>query len=226
MHFVSYYYDRDETKSTYYKTCAACLESQLHSYGYKTSFNYINFAEQGLNTTYLKLNMIKPKYILQKMKELNDSVVWIDADCDMVSPITEFETLPDDFDLAYCVREHDGINPHAAVLYFNKTKNAINFLQEWENINNIKVKDPTYNCSEHCTLIDLLRENPSSSIRKTNIPLNIVSFKDIIRANYYGDNNILKLQASKYKTPVKIWIGISPAAFEYDYQQKMAERNS
>jgi len=215
MHFISYYYDKNPSESTYYSTCAANLAKQLSSYGYEYSFDYINFDKEGLDSSYLKLNMIKPSFILKKIKELNTGVIWIDADCSIVKPITEFKNLPNDFDLAYGIREHDNINPHAAVLYFNKTENSIKFLQEWETLNNIKVKDPNYDCSEHCTLIDLLRENPESSIRKTNIPLNIKSFKDIIRADYLGNAKL-----KQYYNSVKIWIGISPAAFEYTKQQE------
>jgi hypothetical protein len=202
MHFVSYYYDRDETKSTYYKTCAARVESQLHSYGYKTSFDYINFAEQGLNTTYLKLNMIKPKYLLQKMQELNDSVVWIDADCYLKARLEEFENLQD-FDIGCCIRHHDNKTPHAAILYFNNTDNAKQFLRDWQAINEIKEKDDTYHCSEHCTLIDLLNE--------TKISLKIKEFRGIAHSGVYEIG-----QRIPVNTGIKLWIGISPDAWEYE----------
>jgi hypothetical protein len=211
MHFVSYYYDKDPSKSNYYENCASELAKQLNSYGYKYSFNYINFDQQGLNSSYLKLNMIKPSFILQKMEELNDGIIWIDADCAVLSRIDEFETLNDDFDLAYSIREHDGINPHAALLYFNKTENSIKFLKEWESINKIKVNDPTYDCSEHCTLIDLLKENPESTVRKSSTPLRIVKFQNLAKT---GDYRLSKFGNSM--NGVKVWIGISPAAWEYE----------
>lgn len=209
MHFVSYYYDKDPSKSTYYKDCANNLEKQLQSYGYKCSFDYINFDQQGLNSTYLKLNMIKPSFILKKMKELNDSIIWIDADCYVVSRLNEFEDITN-FDLAYSIREHDGINPHAALLYFNNTENSIKFLNEWESINSIKVNDPTYDCSEHCTLIDLLKENPESTVRKSKIELNIKKFNGLARTGDYQNFNLAK------QLNVKVWIGISPSAWEYE----------
>ena len=202
MHFVSYYYDRDETKSTYYKTCAALVESQLHSYGYKTSFDYINFAEQGLNTTYLKLNMIKPKYLLQKMEKLNDSVVWIDADCYLKARLEEFENLQD-FDIGCCIRHHDNKTPHAAILYFNNTDNSRQFLKDWQAVKEIKEKNDTYQCSEHCTLIDLLNE--------TKIPLKIKEFRGIAHSGAYEISK--RIPAN---TEIKLWIGISPDAWEYE----------
>lgn len=211
MHFVSYYYDKDPSKSTYYSDCVNKLSQQLDSYGYKHSFDYINFDSEGLNSTYLKLNMIKPSFILKKMEELDDGIIWIDADCFMISRIDEFESLGDDFDLAYCIREHDGINPHAALLYFNKTENSIKFLKEWESINNIKVNDPTYDCSEHCTLIDLLKENPESTVRKSTIPLRLVKFQNLAKT---GDYRLSRF--GNIMDGVKVWIGISPSAWEYE----------
>jgi hypothetical protein len=178
------------------------VQSELHSYGYETSFDYINFKQQGLNTTYLKLNMIKPKYLLQKMKELNDSVVWIDADCYLKARLEEFENLQD-FDVAYCVRQHDNKTPHAAILYFNNTDNAKQFLRDWQAINEIKEKDDTYECSEHCTLIDVLNE--------TKIPLRIKEFRGISYSGVYETGDRLPVN-----TGIKLWIGISPDAWEYE----------
>lgn len=211
MHFVSYYYDKNPSESTYYHDCAVNLAKQLESFGYKYSFDYIDFDGRGLNSSYLKLNMIKPSFILQKMKELNDGIIWIDADCCVTSRLTEFEQLNfDDFDLAYAIREHDGINPHAALLYFNKTDKSIEFLKEWEQLNSIKVNDPTYDCSEHCTLIDLLKENPESTVRKSKIELNIKKFEGLAKTGDY--------RLSRFSIPmnVKVWIGISPAAWQYE----------
>lgn len=211
MHFVSYYYDKDPSVSTYYQDCAQQLAQQLESYGYKHSFDYINFDAQGLNSSYLKLNMIKPSFILKKMEELNDGIIWIDADCCLISRLTEFESLNDDFDLAYAIREHDGINPHAALLYFNKTENSVKFLKEWESINAIKVNDPTYDCSEHCTLIDLLKENPESTVRKSKLELSIKKFPGLAKT---GDYRLFRF--GNMMEDVKVWIGISPAAWQYE----------
>lgn len=210
MHFVSYYYDKNPLISTYYQDCAKQLENQLESYGYKHSFEYINFDELGLNSSYLKLNMIKPSFILKKIKEFNSGVIWIDADCCLISKITEFENLNNDFDLAYAIREHDGINPHAALLYFNNTETSIQFLKEWESINSIKVNDTTYDCSEHCTLIDLLKENPESTVRKSKLDLNIKKFNNLAKTGDY------RFARFANKSDTKVWIGISPLAWEYE----------
>jgi hypothetical protein len=202
MHFISYYYDKNPSESTYYSTCAANLAKQLSSYGYEYSFDYINFDKEGLDSTYLKLNMIKPSFILKKIKELNDSVIWIDADCYLKARLEEFENLQD-FDIGYCIRHHDNKTPHAAILYFNNTDNAKQFLRDWQAINEIKEKDDTYHCSEHCTLIDLLNE--------TKIPLNIKEFRGIAHSGVYEIG-----QRIPVNTGIKLWIGISPDAWEYE----------
>ena len=200
MHFVSYYYDKHPEVSSYYTDCSIRLEKQLATCGYKYSFDYIDFDGLGLDSSYLKLNMIKPSFLLKKMKELNDSVVWIDADCVVQQKLGEFENLDAEYDIAVCIRHHDGITPHAGFIYFNNTKNSIQFLEEWQTINEIKGKDPNYLCSEHCTLIDLYQS--------TNIPLRK---KELI--NYAGSGEYhMENMIPRYK----VWIGISPAAWEYE----------
>jgi hypothetical protein len=200
MIFVSYYYDRDPNKSTYYKDCSFQLKDQLNKWNYKTNFENINFDKLGLNSTYLKLNMIKPTFLLQKLNQYQESVIWIDADCIVKSKLNEFETIESDIDIAYCIRHHDNKTPHAAILYFGNTDNAKQFLKDWEAINKIKEKDDMYICSEHCTLIDLLKE--------TKIPLKIKEFRDLAFSGAYemGDR----------VTQFKIWIGISPDAWEFE----------
>ena len=200
MIFVSYYYDKAPDKSTYYKDCALRVEQQLKQWNYKTNFDNINFDELGLNSSYLKLNMIKPTFLLDKLEEHQEAVIWIDADCIVNNRLEEFEQLTDDVDIAYCIRHHDNKTPHAAVLYFGNTDNSKKFLREWEAINKIKEKDETYDCSEHCTLIDQLNE--------TKIPLNIIKFKNIAYSGAYEMGNRV--------SGIKIWIGISPDAWEYE----------
>jgi hypothetical protein len=197
MHFVCYYYDRNPEKSTYYKDCALKLENQLKEFGYNTSFDNINFKERGLNDTYLKLNMFKPRYILDKQNQLNDSVIWIDADCYINQKPEEFDNL--NCDIAYCIREHDGKTPHAAFLFFNNTEKSRKFLFNWELMNRAREKDHTYDCSEHCTLIE--------SLEKADHNLRIIEFRDYARCGSYNRHGLNK---------TKIWIGISPDAWDYE----------
>jgi hypothetical protein len=200
MIYVSYYYDRDPAVSTYYSVCSKKLKEQLDLYNCKNDFQYIDFVKEGLNSTYLKLNMIKPSFLLQKLEQHNTPVVWIDADCILKEKLYEFETIESDIDIAYCIRHHDNKTPHAAILYFGNTDNAKQFLKDWEAINKIKEKDDSYICSEHCTLIDLLE--------KTKIPLKKKEFKNLAHSGVYDMGNRI--------IGPKIWIGISPDAWEFE----------
>jgi len=201
MHFVSYYYDRNPEQSKYYVDCAMRLQTQLKQYGYKTSFDNINFKERGLNDTYLKLNMFKPRYLLDKQNQLNDSVIWIDADCYLNADPEEFKDL--DCDIAYCIREHDNKTPHAAFLFFNNTEKAKKFLLDWEILNKEREKDHTYDCSEHCTLIE--------SLEKVDPSLRIIEFRDYARSGVYDMHKFNR---------TKVWIGISPDAWEYERNKR------
>lgn len=212
MHFICYYYDKDKTKSTYYTDCATRLKNQLESYGHKTSFDYINFKERGLNDSYSRLNMIKPQYVLEKMQELNDSVVWIDADCVVLQSLEEFEKLQN-YDFAYCVRHHDNRTPHAAVLYFNNTESSKNFLNSWKLINEEKVKDDSYDCTEHCTLID---EWDKLNQKEKDQGVQLLKQKEFRNMAYSGVYDYYKNISKQQNSSIKIWIGISPDAWEYE----------
>ncbi len=208
MHFISYYYDSDPTKSTYYKNCATVLKNQLEKYNYKTSFDNIDFKQKGLRSEYIKLNMIKPQYILEKMEQLNDSVVWIDADCVVKKRIEEFENL-NEYDMAYAIREHDNITPHAALLYFNNTDRSKKFLNSWKAINDIKVKDDSYNCTEHCTLIDELKSLQEKEKTENTVLLKTIGFVNLARAGSYTQ--------CEHMTDVKVCIGISQLGWEHEF---------
>lgn len=200
MHFVSYYYDKDETKSTYYKDCYHRLKGQLDQYSYKQSVDNINFDKQGLDSRYHRLNMIKPEFLLQKMEQLNDAVVWIDADCIVNHRLTELENA--DCDIGFFIRHHDNRTPHAAIIYFNNTEKSKQFLLKWKEICDIKKNDPTYDCTEHCILVDLFNViDPTIKLEK---------YYNIAAS---GDYNLgLHPQLKKFK----VWVGISPEAYEYE----------
>jgi len=207
MYFISYYYDSNPKISTFYNDCAMKLQSQLHNYGYNTSFDNIDFKERGLPSEYSKLNFIKPQYILEKMEQLNDSVVWIDADCVVRKKLEEFENLHE-YDMAYAIRHHDNITPHAELLYFNNTDRAKNFLRSWKAINDIKVKDELYECTEHCTLIDELNLLKEKEKLENRVLLKTIGFEHLAYSGDYEQSNSVP--------SAKVWIGISPLGWEYE----------
>jgi len=208
MHFVSYYYDKDETKSTYYKDCYLRLKNQLDHYNYKQSVDNINFDQSGLDSRYHRLNMIKPRFLLDKINQLNDAVVWIDADCLVNDRLTELESA--DCDIGFFIRHHDNQTPHAAIIYFNNTPNSKQFLLEWERICDIKKNDPTYDCTEHCILVDLFKTiDPKIKIEK---------YYGVAGSGPYELGNLPTIKRHK------IWVGISPEAYEYERNKAEYEK--
>ena len=188
--FISYYYDKNPLQSKFYKECSLNLEKQLNYFGYKLISDNINFASMGIEA-YDKLNLYKPTFILNKIKELNSSVVWIDADAQIFDSLTEFDGIDDACDIGFATREHDNTTPHASFIYFNNTQGSINFLKLWETQCKEKYHIP-YDCTEHCILVELFKE--------IDPPIRVYNF--------------LNLASISNKT--KIRIGISPAGWEYE----------
>jgi hypothetical protein len=188
MRFISYYYDKDPNKSTFYKDCYVNLEKQITSFGQNIHSENINFREMNIDA-YDKLNLYKPTYILQKLEQFKEPVVWIDADTTVNSKVTEFENI--NCDIGFAIREHDNKTPHAALIYFGYTDNSINFLCEWEKLC-IEKMNVVWDCTEHCILVDLFNNLDHT--------YNISKF--------YG------LASVRHQTKVKI--GISPAGWEYE----------
>jgi hypothetical protein len=193
MNYITYYYDKDITKSTFYFDCYQKLKTQLEFYSDTLIGENINFSEMSLDA-YDKLNLYKPTYILKKIYELNTPVIWIDADTTINSKIIEFKDIS--CDIGFAIREHDNRTPHAAIIYFSNTKKSIDFLLEWEKLCNEKKYVP-WNCTEHCLLVDLFNQNSSNA--------SMCKFYNLASI---GRNT-------------KISIGISPAGWEYERNKKV-----
>ena len=154
--------------------------------------------------------MIKPRFLLDKIEKLNDSVVWIDADCIVNHRLTELESA--NCDIGFFIRHHDNTTPHAAIIYFNNTPKAKEFLLKWESICDIKKNDPTYDCTEHCILVDLFKELDHTT--------KIEKYYNITGSGDYG---VGKLSQMKH---MKVWVGISPEAYEYEKNKAKYEKNN
>ena len=73
--------------------------------------------------------LMKPQFILDCIKKLNEPVIWIDIDCTINQLPTELDSI--ETDIALAIREHDLKTPHSALLFFNNTEKSISFLEEW-----------------------------------------------------------------------------------------------
>lgn len=192
MRFISYYYDKDPKKSTFYKDCYLNLEKTLNSFGHVIHGENIDFKAMNIDA-YDKLNLYKPTFVIEKLEQFKEPVIWIDADTTILGKITEFEDVK--CDMGFAIREHDNATPHAAFIYFGYTQNSFKFLSEWERLCEEK-KHISWNCTEHCLLVDLYKNLDSS-------------YKI---CNFYGLASI--------GLPTKVKIGISPAGWEYERNKK------
>lgn len=189
MKFVSYYYDKDPNKSTFYLDCNNKLKHNLNKFGYILDSENIDFSKMNLEA-YDKLNLYKPEFILRKLEEHKEPVVWIDADTTVHTKLEEIET--EEYDIIFAIREHDNKTPHAAIIGFNNTEKSKQFLLLWKKLCDEKKDDYQWKCTEHCLLVDLFKTLDSS----------------------YKILNLLNFASIGNRT--KVNIGISPAGWEYE----------
>lgn len=188
MKFISFYYDGTETK--YYEKCFHRLASQLQELKLPFNFENINFEK----SNYQNITLSKPQFILRKLKELNESVIWIDIDCYFITKFDDFSFLNDK--ITFFIREHDNKTPHSALIYFPHSEESIQFLERWAEKCKSKMNDPTYNCGDHCQLIETYNE-----------------FKDKINfQNIFGVCSVMQ------NTPIRI--GISQGGVDVERNKK------
>jgi hypothetical protein len=192
MKFITYYYDKDPKKSNFYEQCFVKLKHNLENFNHVLIGDNIDFSKINLDA-YDKLNLYKPTFILEKIKQLKEPVIWIDADTTVFAEITEFNDSP--CDIGFAIREHDCKTPHAAFIYFSNTSKSIEFLKKWEELCEDKKYKP-WDCTEHCLLIDLFNNLDNTYC--------ICEYQNLASIN----NN------------TKVKIGISPAGWEYERNKK------
>lgn len=200
MKFISFWYDCDPQKSRYYEACYLNLKNQLDSLGYEYSIDNVQID----NPNYKTLNFHKPFFIEQKIKELNDGVIWIDIDCSFIKPVDELKDLT--CDVGFFMRNkkydvgqwyYDIGTPHACFMFFNNTEKSLEFIQPWKEICEKAKQDPTVRETEHAYLIDYYRN------------------KDISKYNICKLENYCTSSPNEFETH-KIYVGISKAGMNYE----------
>jgi len=76
----------------------------------------------------------KPKYILQKLSELQSAVLWVDADAEIVKKPLLFENFSPDIALRI-VKHLPNYHPSKMIsgtVYFNNTPSAFDILKRWD----------------------------------------------------------------------------------------------
>ena len=200
MKFIYFWYDCDSKKSNYYETCYLNLKKQLDTLGYEYSIDNLKID----NPNYKTINFHKPSFIEQKIKELNDSVLWIDIDCSFIQRVDELQNLKCDVGLFMRNKQYDigqwyydiG-TPHACFMFFNNTQNSLEFIKPWKDMCEKAKLDPTIKETEHAYLIDYFRNNNNTKY-------------DICKFENYCTSSISEIKTHK------IFVGISQSGLNYD----------
>lgn len=109
------------------------LEASLAHFDLDSDVCTIDYPGEPL-ARYPALNY-KPSFILQKIREHNCPIVWLDADSQVVSYPYLFELgRLDSYDIAYFLttRSNGVKEPHTGTLFFNNTPISKQFLADWE----------------------------------------------------------------------------------------------
>ena len=151
--FISFYCDRNG--GDYYTKCKDELQSRLDEF----EANY-HIEELPSRENYMLNCLMKPQFILDCIKKLNEPVIWIDIDCKINQLPTELDSI--ETDIALAIREHDLKTPHSALLFFNNTEKSISFLEEWKELckgKELEASVGKYTKGDHHQLILLSKNN-------------------------------------------------------------------
>lgn len=118
----SYYADFQNNK--YYEEFAKKLISRCQEFGVP-----YNISERESRGNYGANCLMKPEFILEKLKEERSPIIWMDCDTDFKFPFTEFNYVKEDIGMATHSGDLSGIK--ASPLYFNYTPGAFKIIREW-----------------------------------------------------------------------------------------------
>lgn len=119
---ISYYSDFSDNK--YYENFANILKEKCKNFGLTHSIEELQSrGNYGVNC------LMKPEFILDKIKQYKKPLIWMDCDTDFREPFPHFNGVKQDIGMATHSGEIDGIK--ASPLYFNYTKGSFRIIREW-----------------------------------------------------------------------------------------------
>ena len=120
--FITYY-----TGNSYYSECAKSIKSTCDLLG-------INIIIDKLEDTgfYWKNTLIKPSYILEKIKSLKSDVIWIDVDTKIFKYHDCFKKWDSDITVASHTGDLQGIKASPIGIKYNDR--ALKLLESWESV--------------------------------------------------------------------------------------------
>jgi len=119
---ISFYADIEG--KTYYSDCARELKQRLETFN--LNYELIELESSG---DYMRNCLKKPGFMLSKLEEKNEPLLWMDIDTDFRSPFSNFDNCS--HDIGFCSDTGDIEGIKATPIYLNYTQNSINFLKRW-----------------------------------------------------------------------------------------------
>ena len=120
--FISYY-----TGNSYYKMCSETLKEDCKKLDIKIVIETNN--DLGF---YWKNTLIKPSFIIKKIEEIKNDVIWIDVDTKIFKYSDCFKKWDSDILFASHTGDLQGIKASPLGIKYNKR--SIEFLKEWERL--------------------------------------------------------------------------------------------
>jgi len=141
---ISFY--SDPINSNYYMQNYKRLKTELDTISLPYHIEHLQTQKN-----YMENCLQKPRFILEKIQQLNTPVLWMDIDC----IIKEFphDFINNDYDICVSIRERrvtKEIIPESCFVYFNNTKESINFIEDWVTASERATRD-----LDHLIMIDL-----------------------------------------------------------------------
>lgn len=119
---ISYYADYEERK--YYEGFAKALIERCKGFG--LDYDITEIESRG---NYGDNCLMKPEFILEKLKQYKKPLIWMDCDTDFREPFDHFNEVTEDIGMATHTGNIEGIK--ASPLYLNYTKGAFRIIREW-----------------------------------------------------------------------------------------------
>jgi hypothetical protein len=119
-----YSYYADFQQNNYYKNYALNLIDRCKKFGVA-----YNISERTSRGSYGANCLMKPEFVLEKLKESKAPLIWMDCDTDFKSSFSEFNNISEDIGMATHSGDLSGIK--ASPLFFNYTAGSFKIIREW-----------------------------------------------------------------------------------------------
>jgi hypothetical protein len=146
---ISYYCDVDDSK--YYEKCYHRLKKKLDEYDY--DYDMVKVENLG---SYKENCRRKPNFIIDKIKEHDEDVVWLDIDTILINRMTEVDIIPPEIDLTFASSNGNIGGCKASPIFIKNNERSKKFLHQWrDNVNSSR--DQQFECFDHEVLFHAIQ---------------------------------------------------------------------